>query len=118
MHPTAWVFDDDDVTDLRVRYPYFPHAEPIAFPVRGSYADTTARVETTTEYSWAHSLEEVFTSLLDAGLAIELFRERPHTFFPPVPFLVERTPGEWWLPEGTEGEIPLSYSLRARKPAA
>src|SRR5207244_8983683 len=41
-HPMLWVWDDDEgVTDLRLRYPYFGRPEPMAFPVRGSYADPT-----------------------------------------------------------------------------
>lgn len=37
IHPVTWVFDDTE--EMEVRFPYFPRREPVAFPVKGSYAD-------------------------------------------------------------------------------
>ena len=65
------------------------------------------------EYGWAHGLGEVVTALAGAGLQLELLHERP-TLDWPVPFLVEVGDGSYGLPEGTPGELPLMFSLRAR----
>jgi ubiquinone/menaquinone biosynthesis C-methylase UbiE len=44
IHPVAQVFDDEGVEpgQLRLRYPYWSHAEPLRFEVKGSYADPDA----------------------------------------------------------------------------
>jgi hypothetical protein len=43
VHPVAQVFDDDEgVTDLRLRYPYFTHADPLTFETQGFCADRSA----------------------------------------------------------------------------
>jgi SAM-dependent methyltransferase len=116
-HPVMWVFDDDDgQTELRVRYVYFEKPEPLRFPVVGSYADPSARVKKEVEYAWAHSLGDVVTSLAEAGLRIDFLHEHPFVEWP-VPFAEEREPGFWYLREEQDGEVPLSFSLKATKPA-
>jgi SAM-dependent methyltransferase len=115
-HPLLWTFDDDEeVRELRFRYSYFG-GEPLAFPTQGSYADRTAQVREPMEYGWNHSLGEIVTLLAEAGLRVEFLRELPFVDWP-VPFLVQRDDGTWRLPEG-QPELPLFFSLKARKPAA
>ena len=74
----------------------------------------TAKVEQPFEYGWSHGLGEIVTALAAAGLRIDFLHERPFLEWE-VPFLTEREPGRWRLPEGQE--LPLSFSLRATKPA-
>ncbi len=112
-HPVAWAMADD--LPLRPGYAYWERPEPITTPVAGSYADRDAAVATSLEHSWNHSMSEVIQSLLDAGLRIELFREYPWCDFDPG-FCVQRDDGRWYLPDDVEGEIPLFYALRARRP--
>jgi SAM-dependent methyltransferase len=116
-HPMLGTLEQDGVGpgELLVRYRYFTSADPEAFAVEGSYAGSIPDARQTTEYGWAHGLGEVVTALLDAGLRLELLRERP-TLDWPVRFLEEREDGSYGLPPGTPGEIPLMFSLRARKP--
>ena len=115
VHPVALAFDDrSGVTDLRLHFPYWSRPEPIVIPTRGSYADRTAKVEQPFEYGWSHGLGEIVTALASAGLRIDFLRERPFLEWE-VPFLTEREPGRWQLPEGQE--LPLSFSLKATKPA-
>jgi SAM-dependent methyltransferase len=114
-HPVMWVFDDEGEADLRVRFAYFEKPEPLRFPVVGSYADPNARVTKDVEYAWAHSIGDVVTSLAEAGLRIEFFHEHPFMEWE-LPFVEEREPGSWYLREDQEGEIPLSFSLKASKP--
>src|SRR3989337_1874468 len=55
FHPIVGVFDSDPaLTDLQVRYPYFPTPEPLRFDDDGTYADRTAKIENRTTYSRPH----------------------------------------------------------------
>lgn len=115
-HPFALVFDDaPGVTDLRVRHPYFPCPAPVVSRVQGSYAEPTAHAEQPVEYGWVHSLGEIVTTIASAGLRIQFLHERPFLDWP-LSFLQEQTSGTRRLPEGTPGEVPLSFSLKATKP--
>ena len=118
VHPVVQAFADEGVGpgELRLAYPYWEHTDPIAIPVRGSYADPTAAVRSPTEYGWDHGLGEIVTALIEAGLVIRSLREYP--FLPwKVAFLVEAPDGTWRLPPGTPGELPLSFSILATKPS-
>nr|MDQ3554780.1 class I SAM-dependent methyltransferase [Chloroflexota bacterium] len=70
IHPVAQAFENEGVAagELRLQYPYWEHAEPLAFDVAGSYADRSAAIKTRTEYGWDHGLGEILTALIDAGL--------------------------------------------------
>jgi SAM-dependent methyltransferase len=116
IHPVAQVFENEGVQpgELRLAYPYWEHPEPLSFPVQGSYADPTAEVATRTEYGWDHGLGEIVTALIDAGLRIESLREYPMVDWK-LDFLVEDDDGTWRLPAGTAGELPLFFSILARK---
>ena len=87
----------------------------MAFDVEGSYADLSADVKSEKEYSWQHGLGEIVTALVDAGLTIELLREYPFSAWD-MGFTVQGPDGTWVTPGSVEGEVPLFYSLRARKP--
>jgi SAM-dependent methyltransferase len=118
IHPVAQVFDDEGVSpgELRLRYPYWSHDEPLTFQVKGSYADPDAPTEGLVEHGWDHSLGEIVTSLVDAGLRIDFLHEFDFVLWP-VPFLEPGADGRYRLPAGTKGELPLSFSLKATKPA-
>ena len=119
IHPVIQAFENEGVApgELRLAYPYWEHAEPLVFPVTGSYADETADVGAQTEHGWDHGLGEIVTALIDAGLRIEWLRESPELDWK-LDFLVETAPGSdrWRLPPDAGGELPLMFSLLARKP--
>ena len=119
VHPVTQVFADEDVKpgELRLHYPYWSHREPIQLDAHGSYADPNAPTEGLVESSWDHSLGEIVTSLADAGLRIEFLHEFDFVLWA-VPFLVEGPDGRYRLPEGTKGQLPLFFSLKATKPSA
>lgn len=116
IHPIAEVLDPS-AAELRVSRPYFPRAEPVGYPVQGSYADRDARVATEVEYLWPHSVAELITAVARAGLVIEFFHEFPW-LDRPWPFLHKQEGLGWTLPPGGLGELPLFFSLRAGKAAA
>jgi len=117
-HPVMNVFENEGVQpgELRLAYPYWEHAEPLTFAVKGSYADPTADVGHQTEHSWDHGLGEIVTALIDAGLRIETLVEHPFLDWS-ADFLVESSAGRYVLPPDAGGELPLMFSLRARKPS-
>jgi SAM-dependent methyltransferase len=119
IHPILQAFEDEGVApgELRLRYPYWEHPAPLSFPVQGSYADPTAPMVATAEHGWDHGLGEIVTALIDAGLRIESLREYPFLDWK-TDFLVEGADGRWRLPADSPGELPLSFSIRATKPAA
>lgn len=118
VHPVVQALADEDVGpgELRLGYPYWEHAEPIAVPTHGSYADRSARVGTPVEYGWDHGLGEIVTALASAGLRIEALREYPFLNWS-IPFLVAADDGTYRLPTDAGGELPLMFSILATKPA-
>jgi SAM-dependent methyltransferase len=116
IHPVTQAFENEGVElrELRLTYPYWEHANPLAFPTHGSYADETAHVNAPMEYGWDHSLGEIVTSLAAAGLRIEALREYPFLNWK-LDFLEQAQDGTWRLPPG-DGELPLMFSILAAKP--
>ena len=118
IHPVIQALEDEDVGpgELRLRYPYWEHSEPLVFDVKGSYADPDADVGEQVEHGWDHGLGEIVTALIDAGLRIETLVEHPFLDWK-VGFLVDDGAGRWVLPADARGELPLMFSLVATKPA-
>ena len=117
-HPVMNVFENEGVEpgELRLVYPYWEHATPLTFEVKGSYADRDAEVHDQVEHSWDHGLGEIVTALIEAGLVVTALVEHPFLDWK-VDFLVEDEAGKYRLPPGTAGELPLMFSLKATKPA-
>jgi SAM-dependent methyltransferase len=118
IHPVAQILENEGVQpgEIVVRYPYWEHRDPLSWPVKGSYADPDAEVVGHTEHGWDHGLGEIVTALIDAGLRIESLREYPFLDWQ-LDFLVEADDGTWRLPPEIEGELPLSFSILATRPA-
>ena len=119
-HPVFNAFQDEGVApgELRLTYPYWEHPDPLVFDVKGSYADPDADFGEQKLHGWDHGLGEIVTALIEAGLRIESLEEHPFLEWA-ADFLVESEPGSgrFVLPPGP-GELPLSFSLRATKPAS
>src|SRR5204863_3368622 len=112
IHPIAGVFDDSDgVRDLRLRYPYFSHVEPISLATQGSYADRNAKVAQEVEYGWSHGMGEIVTALTAAGLHIDFLHEFPFAEWP-ISFLEPALDGTHRLPAEHDGKLPLFFSLK------
>jgi len=116
IHPVAKAFvDAEGVTEPRVGHAYFPRPDPLALPVQGSYADPTADVTQPLKYLWPHSIGELVTAVAAAGLRIEFLHEFPWADRP-LSFLKQHDERTWTLPDDSEGELPLFFSLKATKP--
>jgi len=113
FHPFAEVMDDG-AEEYRLFYPYFAK-DVMTFEVKGSYAERDAQVESKMEYGWNHTLGEIVTSLIEAGLQIEFLHEFPYSVYQQLPFL--RPDGKGlWKPVEDPAMVPLMFSLRASKP--
>jgi SAM-dependent methyltransferase len=115
-HPVFWALadDQDGPTAPRLGFDYWG-GETLTFPVEGSYADPDADVDAEWEHGWNHSLGEIVTSLANEGLRIELLDEKRVLAWP-VPWLTELEDGTYGFPPEQTGNLPLMYSLRARRP--
>jgi SAM-dependent methyltransferase len=113
FHPFTSVFGEED---LNVANDYFQGEEPQVWDEPGTYADLEADTVHNRTYEWNHTLGEVVSAVIEAGLDLELLHEHDYTLYPRWPFLEKSGFDTYRLPEGMP-RLPLMYSLRARKPA-
>ena len=111
FHPAATMLDP---TGTRVVYPY-ASPEPLPIEEQGSYADPSAPVRHLS-YQWAHSLGDVVTALVDAGLRLEFLRENAYSSYGVFAFAREAAPGVWRAAPGA-AQVPLMFSVRAVREA-
>ncbi len=113
-HPFMWIFDENSA-DFKIGYPYFSHA-PIKDESSGTYAEKEARLEHTTTYGWNHTLSEIFSSLLSAGLSIDFFHEHQFCAWDCLPDMEEGQDRFMRFKDPAKREmIPLMFSLKATK---
>lgn len=116
FHPFAYIFDDEEQKELKVRYPYFSRRDPLEFKTQGSYADRNAKVEQPVEYEWTHNLGDILTALISAGLRIDYLHEFPYAVNPFSPHLMEKGEDGYWRLKDKRDSIPLMYSIKAIRP--
>jgi SAM-dependent methyltransferase len=116
-HPVSMVLDDENVTpgELRLKYPYWQHPEPITFDVKGSYADRNANTDGLIEHGWNQSLGEIVTAIASAGLCIQSLREFDFAEWD-MGYTEAAEDGKWRIP-GPQGRLPLFFTLKASRPA-
>lgn len=112
FHPVTDMLDEDGRS---VVHDYFEPAGQVE-DIPHSYTGDQPLAQHIRTVQWSHPLGEVVTSLLEAGLRIELLRERDFTMFSRYPDM-ERDGVFFRFPAGRP-RVPLMYSLRARKPEA
>ena len=116
FHPFSWIFDDaPEVSDFRVKYPYFETGEPLRFEQEGTYADRGADIKNKLTYSWPHPLGDIVSALIDAGLRIEFLHEFPYTTEEFWPFM-EVVDKRMVRLTKHDGCVPLLFSIKATKP--
>ncbi len=111
FHPFADVFEQSDSGDMVPTYGYlrnelfFDGNEP-------SYAGSQV-IESPT-YEWQHSLGEIVTALVTAGLRIEFLHEFPFNSYPLHP-AIEQSDDGWWRLTKYNESFPQMFSIRATK---
>jgi SAM-dependent methyltransferase len=118
FHPFAYVFENvEDGEGLRVFYPYRSEVDdPLRFETQGNYADPKSEYRGV-EYGWNHSLGEIVTALIKAGLRIEFLHEQ-HFSVDGTMFkgLEARGDGYYQLKDPLlRASIPMTFSIRARR---
>jgi SAM-dependent methyltransferase len=119
-HPVLWSLDDVRTEpEYIMRYAYFETEEPLVWDEGITYTDndTGLAITSTRTYEWNHGLGEVVTALIEAGLEIEFVHEHDRCDWQALPWMVPDGERQWMLPEADQRRVPLTYSLRAHKPA-
>jgi SAM-dependent methyltransferase len=117
-HPMLYTLDEDrEDGELVVRYPYFGTGTATRWDDASDYADREARLHNETTFEWPHSIAEILTSLLSAGLTIVAFDEQRTLPWQALPSMIAVQPGdgtgEWVLPTAPE-RLPLTYTVICR----
>ena len=118
-HPMFMAIGEDVSDGLRLEQPYFEHETPMTWHDEGSYIEApegTAPLAQGTNHQWNHSLGEILTGLLGAGLVLDSFEEEASSDWAPWPELMERTEdGRHRLREDPD-RLALQYVLTAHRP--
>lgn len=112
-HPIANMIVTDENEQLRISYSYF-NIGPVKFDFPYTYTDGEICLSNSVTYEWFHSIGEIITSLIKAGLEIQFLHEFPFSFHKYLPNMVKDKYGWWRLPNGDE-RVPFMFSIKARK---
>ena len=114
-HPAAMVFDDAAaLPDGRpgLFAPYFSR-EPVVMEEAHDYIDETGTVANATTYTWVHSLGDIISGLLMAGMRLDWLHEHDGVTWHMFNVLVRSADGLWRWPD--KPWLPLAFSLRATR---
>lgn len=117
-HPFFMTIGDDVTDGLRVEQPYFQRSEPTTWDDDTTYVaapEGAPSIAHGVNHQWNHSIGEIITALLGAGLVLDSFEEVPASAWCPWPGLMERDGDVWRLREGAD-RLPLQFVLTARRP--
>ena len=113
-HPITGVFDNQPgMPDGMPGYciPYFADTA-LRFDNPKDYA-ATKPLQNSIQYEWAHSLGDIVTGLVDAGLTLKWLREHDCLSYKRFDVLVKDANGMYRWPD--QPWFPLSFSLRAER---
>ena len=114
-HPAAMVLDDAAaLPDGRpgLFAPYFSR-EPVEMEEAHDYIDETGTVANATTYTWVHSLGDIISGLLMAGMRLDWLHEHDGVAWHMFDVLVRSADGLWRWPD--KPWLPLAFSLRATR---
>jgi SAM-dependent methyltransferase len=114
-HPTALVFDERaKLPDGKPGYyvPYFLQGALVEDDDR-DYADPSAVLTNTRQHSFMHSLGDVVTGLIEAGLTLDWLHEHAAVTWRMFDCLVQDKAGMYQWPD--RPWLPLAYSLSATR---
>ena len=114
-HPMLWAIDEDHTDSLVIDYPYFERPEPVEFDGGGTYVETDTVFMVTRSHSWNHGLGEIFTALIDEGMAITAFEEHDSIPWVGLPGQMESVGGGEFRLIDRPWRLPHSYTLQAVK---
>ncbi len=110
IHPVEWIFGEE----FDVAYDYFSPQSGLKFHQEGSYTDTDAATTHNDGVNWNHSIGDVTTALIKAGLTINEIQESPECPFMRWPMMERVGRSRYKLPDRYPS-LPLTYRLQATK---
>ena len=113
-HPFAAMLKTDQDNNFALGYPYSSHQSHYVTNNLTSYSGLGKRLENTEQYKWAHSFEEIISSLLKNDLEIVKLKEYKYCFYK-IFTQMEQNVDKWWHLNDNEHGLPLMFSLRAKK---
>ena len=114
-HPIGDMIDEKITDRIVLNRPYFSDGTPEMEDSPNTYTDSDRSLDERVTYSWSHTLSEIVTSLISAGLRIDFLHESELGYFNMHPLMRKRGDGHWTFPPGTR--LPLTYSVKAHLPA-
>lgn len=115
-HPVLWSMNET-LPGLTLAFPYFEQPAPLEWDDDSTYVEVSAPLQSTRTYEWNRSLGEIVTALLDRGLRLDALIEHDSVPWEALPGRMTLRPdGEYALAE-QPSVMPLSYTIRASKPA-
>lgn len=117
-HPMFMTVGEDVSDGLRIEQPYFQVERPQTWSEDGSYvaaAPEAAAIAHTVSHQWNHSLGEVMTALLRAGLVIDAFEETEFSAWCPWPELMVEDQEGFRLRVRPQ-RLPLQFVIAAHRP--
>ncbi|KAB1662464.1 methyltransferase domain-containing protein [Pseudoclavibacter chungangensis] len=116
-HPQVLALDDErDDGQYVVRYRTIPDGTPDSWDETETYTGDETPIANSRTFEWPHSLGEIVTALLGAGLRITGMHEGTTLPWRPLANLVERGDGTYELPSADRGLLPLSFTITAVAP--
>jgi SAM-dependent methyltransferase len=115
-HPFALMLQPEGER-LHCHYPWRSAPDdPIVEDNPTTYTGDETVLTHTRSYTWNHALSDILCGLTDNGLRLDFLHEHETVPWQIFPCAVEAGDGMYRLPDGYP-PIPLSFSLRASKPA-
>ncbi|MEQ9349649.1 MAG: SAM-dependent methyltransferase, partial [Alphaproteobacteria bacterium] len=117
-HPMAGAADEDwSPADgvVRLKWNYQTGRRPDTAIWNNDYAGSNSAAPGLPAHEWAHGLGRIVTALTAAGLVIDFLHEHDVAAWRCMRGLEPATDHMWRLPAGV-AQMPLSFSLLARKP--
>lgn len=117
-HPMFMTIGDDVSHGLRIQQPYFERELPMTWDDAETYVETPEGgpvIVHGTNHQWNHSIGEILTAVLRAGLVLDSFEEAPYSAWMPWPELMVQDGPGYRLREDPD-RVPLQYVLTARLP--
>ena len=115
-HPVLWSMNET-LPGLTLAFPYFEQPAPLEWDDDSTYVEVSAPLQSTRTYEWNRGLGEIVTALLGRGLRLDALIEHDSVPWEALPGRMTLRPdGEYALTE-QPSVMPLSYTIRASKPA-
>lgn len=115
-HPMFMTIGDDVSNGLKIEQSYFQFDQPLTWEDETSYIldDNAPKIKAKRNHQWNHSIGEIITALIRAGLTIDSVEETPYSAWCPWPELMVKEGHVYRLKDAPE-RLPLQFVICAHK---